>query len=182
MTELLQTWFDKQRHNTPDTMLYKKASDMQIMYARDELCSLISMGIEDLTQRMNIVTVISEHTSKSIVLPVYNFDRSDIGLRIIARDNFYNWKISVISNTPIIADFNGLFYTTPPLDPEYTGDPLNPVYFEGFPRDLIFGYYSLNDSMWSAELRTDKELWTVLFLIMKAKGQIKPLQWSVRSK
>lgn len=182
MNEPLQQWFNKQRENTPDEMYYKEASGSQIMFARDKLCGLISCGMDDddFEKRRGIVTVISEHRSKSVVLPVYNFDRSDIGLRIIARDNFYNWKISVISDVPIIADFSGLFYTNPPIDPEYTGDPLSSCYFEGFPEDLVFGYYDTNQSMWSAEIGNNYQLWTVLFLIMKARGQIKPAQWSTR--
>jgi hypothetical protein len=182
MNEPLQEWFNNQRENTPDEMYYKKASWSQIMFARDKLCGLISAGIEDYEKRRDVVTVISEHKSKSVRLPVYSFDRPDIGLRIIARDNFYDWKISVISDTPIIADFSGLFHTNPPIDPEYTGDPLHSVYFEGFPKELVFGYYETNQSKWSAEIGNDYELWAVLFLIMKAKGQIKPFMWSTRNK
>jgi hypothetical protein len=110
---------------------------------------------------------------------VYNFDRSDIGLRIIARNNFYNWKISVISDIPITTNFDGLFYTRPPIDPEYTGDPLSACYFEGFPKALVFGYYHTNKSCWSAEIHSDTALWTVMYLIMKSKGQIKSLEWEV---
>lgn len=175
--ENLQEWFDKQREDTPDDMIYKKSSADQIMFVRDILCGVVSAGISDIEKRRSIVTVISEHRSKSVRLPVYNFDRSDIGLRIILRGNFYNWKISVISDVPIIADFDGLFFTSPPPDPKYTGDCLSPCYFEGFLYDLIFGYYDLNQSMWSAEISSRHQLWTVLFLIMKARGQIKPYQW-----
>jgi hypothetical protein len=178
MNEPLQEWFNNQRNNTPDEMLYKGSSASQIMYVRDDLCGLISCGMDDSEKRSGIITVISTHTSKSVKLPVYSFDRSDIGLRIIARNNFYNWKISVISDEPIIADFDGLFHTTPPIDPAYTGDSLASCYFEGFPKELIFGYYENNKSKWSAEIWGNNELWTVLFLIMKAKGQIKPMKWS----
>ena len=183
MNDNLQEWFNKQRENTPDEMYFKQASGSQIMYVRDALCYLIASGMADdvdVLDRKKIVTVISEHTSKSVKLPVYNFDRSDIGLRIILRNNFYNWKISVISDVPIIADFDGLFFTSPPPDPGYTGNPLSSCYFEGFPNELIFGYYDTNQSVWSAEIGFDEKLWTVLFLIMKARGQIKPMSWGVR--
>jgi hypothetical protein len=67
MNEPLQTWFNKQRENTPDEMYYKNASGSQIMFARDELCGLISCGMgDDYTKRRGIVTVISEHRSKSV--------------------------------------------------------------------------------------------------------------------
>lgn len=179
--EPLHEWFDRQRAETPDEMFYKSASGSQIMFARDDLHSLIAAGLTALQDRLNVATVISTHRSKSVVLPVYSFDRPDIGLRLIARDNFYTWKLSVISETPVVADFSGLFKTTPPIDPEYTGDQLHRVYFEGFPKHLIFGYYEPSDKRrWSAEIRGDHAMWATVFLIMRALGVIKPMAWSTR--
>jgi len=178
MNEQIQEWFNTQQESTPDKMLCKEPSAFQIMFARDVLKGILSRGLEYERAR-NILTVISEHTSKSVRLPVYNFDRSDIGLRVIARNNFYDWKISVISDSPINADFSGLFHTTYPLDPKYTGNPLTSVYFEGFPEELIFGYYEGNHSKFSAEIGSDEDLYTTLFLIMRALGQIQPFKWSV---
>ena len=191
MNENLKEWFNKQRENTPDEMYYKNASSSQIIFARDSLCALISRGMptgegysdEDrllYEKKRGIVTVICQHISKSVALPVYNFDRSDIGLRMIMRNNFYDWKLSVISDIPINADFDGLFHTNTTLDPGYTGNELLSCYFEGFPEDLVFGYYDLNNSIWSASIGGDNALWTVLFLIMKARGQIKPFKWEIR--
>jgi hypothetical protein len=127
-----------------------------------------------------VACVISTHRSKSITLPVYNLQHPTLNLQLILRNNFYDWKMSVISQTPIVADFSGLFYTTPPLDPKYTGDSLSPVYFEGFPSDLVFPYYSQTDgTQWSAEISTDQELWTSVFLIMRSLEAVKPLEWAV---
>ena len=110
---------------------------------------------------------------------IYDFRRPDIGLRVIARDNFYNWKFSVISERTIIADFTGLFHTTPPIDPSYTGSDIS--YFEGFPNELVFGHYEPSDKMkWSAEINGDHAAWTVAFLIMRALDQIQPFKWSTR--
>jgi hypothetical protein len=181
MNESLQEWFNRQRENTPDEMIWKEASGRQIMFARDSLAALVGCGLGyDATKRL--VTVISEHTSKSVRLPVYQFTREDIGLRLVARNNFYNWKLSVISERRVEADFAGLFHTTPPIDPSYTGDPLASVYFEGFPRELIFGYYEASDKRkWSAEICGGEcAMWTTLYLIMRSLGAVKPMQWSTR--
>lgn len=180
MNEPIQEWFNKQREATPDEMYYKGASGRQIMFARDTLTGLVACGLA-YEEAKKITTVISTHTSKSVLLPVYQFERVDLGLRLIARDNFYNWKLSVISERPIVADFSGLFHTTPPVDPSYTGDPLASVYFEGFPRDLVFGYYEPSSGhRWSAEIGSDNAMWATLFLIMRTLGAVKPFKWSTR--
>jgi hypothetical protein len=126
--------------------------------------------------------VISTHGSKSVGLPVYELDRPDLGIRLILRDNFYNWKLTVMAGLPIVADFSGLFHTTPPVEPDYTGNPLSACYFEGFPRELVFGYYEPSDKRhWSAEINGgDQALWAVVFLIVKALGAVKPFVWNTR--
>lgn len=177
MKEPLQAWFNQQREKTPSEMIWKDASSHQIMFARDQLCYLVGAGL-DYEEARDLCTVIATHTSKSVELPVYNFERPDLGLRLVARENFFNWKLSVISETPIVADFGGLFKTTPPVAPEYTGNPLSSCYFEGFPRELVFGYYEASDKrQWSAEIGGDYGMYTTLFLIMRSLGAIKARAW-----
>lgn len=174
----LQEWIN----NNPvhDKMYWKTPFDHQVMFVRDRLVPLFGAGLT-YEQQKQIATVISTHRSKSIKLPVYLLTRPDQNLQIVLRDNFYNWKISVLSETPIQADFAGLFYTTPPLEPDYTGEPLHPVYFEGFPRNLIFPYYSETDGRrWSAEIDGDETLWTSIFLMMRSLENIKPMVWHTR--
>jgi hypothetical protein len=116
-----------------------------------------------------------------VTLPVYVIDRKDLGLTIVLRDNFYNWKLSVMSERPVLADFTGLFKVVPPFEPEYTGNPLASVYFEGFPESLVFGYYATSDwRIWSAEIWGDNPLWTALFLLLKSVGGIRPAQWRTK--
>lgn len=177
--EPIQEWFNRQRESTPDEMFYKESSGSQIMFARDSLCGLVDAGLP-YDRKRKTLTVISEHRSKSVALPVYNFERPDLGLRFVARNNFYNWKLSVISERPIECDFSGLFKTTAPIEPEYTGDPLHAVYFEGFPRELVFGYYEANKHAFSAEIGGDNAMWTALFLIMRSVGAIKPMAWHTK--
>jgi hypothetical protein len=86
--------------------------------------------------------------------------------------------LSVDSKESINTNFDGLFHTTPPIEPDYTGDELHSVYFEGFPDDRIFGYYSKNNRKFSAQIGSHESLWTVVFLMMRDLGQIKPYVWS----
>lgn len=168
--------FISKLHPTDD-MLWKGAWGDQMRFMRDVLVPLVGWGMhyEDVS---SIPEIVSTHRSKSIILPVLGMNRPDIGLRLIVRENFYNWKLSVISERPVIADFSGLFHTTPPVEPKYTGNPLADVYFEGFPKDLVFGYYEPSDKMkWSAEISGDYKLYTTVFFILRALDVVKPYEW-----
>jgi hypothetical protein len=163
-----------------DDMLWKGAWGAQIKFIGDTLQELIGVGLEH-EERRKLARVISTHVSKSILLPVVEIARPDLGVRFILRENFYNWKLSVISERPVEANFDGLFPITPPTEPDYTGNPLSPVYFEGFPADLIFGYFEPSDRRrWSAEIWSEHVLWTTIFLVLKAVGGIKPHVWTTR--
>lgn len=179
-TPTLQEWINSQI--VDDEMLWKTAFGHQVSFIRDTLAPLVCSGLH-YSLSDQAATVISTHRSKSIQLPVVQLSRPDMDLRLIVRDNFYNWKLSVISSTPIEADFDGLFQTTPPIEPEYTGNPLASVYFEGFPENLVFGYYTPSDKKtWSAEIGGTHRLWTTVFLILKSLGVIKPKEWNTREK
>lgn len=165
--------------NVPnDRLTYASGCRHQIRFVLDELVRLIAPDL-DFDAMNNVATVISTHRSKSVCLPVFSLKRP--GLQLILRNNFYNWKLSVISDSPVEADFSGLFHTTPPLDPDYTGNPLSSVYFEGFPEDLVFGYYESGDKRsWSAEMWSDYNMWCTVFLISNALGYIKPRVWNTK--
>jgi hypothetical protein len=167
--QLLEKWIGK--YDIDDKMLWKNFALQQMRG--------IGKFIENFIPNSDIY-VISTHTSKSIKLPVYCIEID--GLKIILRNNFFNWKISVISDKEIIEDFSGLFHMDPPIDPDYTGDPLHHVYFEGFPKDLIFGYYNNSDkNKWSAEIHDDYRLYVTIFLILKSLGYVKDFKWSTRN-
>ncbi len=178
----LQQWISSQ--TVGDEMLWKGAFGHQVGFMRDRLNYLLASGLEAMPE--DLATVISTHMSKSIRLPVVSFNRPDLGIRFVVRDNFYNWKLSVVDETRRIRrgapDFTGLFKTRPPPEPDYTGDPLAYVYFEGFPGDLVFGYYDASDgSRWSAEISGNNEMWTTLFLCMRAVGAIRPRVFHTRA-
>ena len=171
----LQKWISAQV--VDDKMRWKGPFGEQMAFIRDQIVPLMGAGLI-YYEKQEIADVISTHTSKSIVLPVVEVTRKDLGLRFTMRENFYNWKLSVLSEKPIEADFTGLFHTTPPIDKDYTGDPLAGVYFEGFPKDRIFRYYSEDKRKFSAEIWGDQPMWTAVLLIMRSVGAIKPLAWN----
>jgi hypothetical protein len=176
----LQEWISNQV--VADEMLWKGAFGEQVSFIRDSLTPIVCWGLH-YSLNEQAATVISTHTSKSIRLPVVQIARPDMDLRLIVRENFYNWKLSVISSVPIEVNFDGLFQTTPPVEPDYTGNPLASVYFEGFPENLVFGYYAPSDKKtWSAEIFGDHRLWTTVFLILKSLGVVKPMEWNTRER
>jgi hypothetical protein len=174
----LQAWANA---NQPgDQMRFKDGFWGQVTFVRDHLVSLVGSGLY-WRDAERIATVVSTHTSKSIRLPVYRLARADLAIAIYLRNNFYDWKLSVVSETPIGASFDGLFHTTPPIGPDYTGDELASVYFEGFPREIVFGYFGASDTRkWSAAIRGDTALWATLFLLMRSVGAVKPLTWHTK--
>lgn len=160
-----------------EEMLWKGAAKDQVFFVRDDLASLVGVGL-DYEGRKRIATVISTHRSKLIELPVYKLSRPDIGVYFVLRDNFYNWKLSVVSESPIEVDLTDLCHTSYPIDPSYTGNELAPCYFEGFPPEEIFGYYGLSDKKrFSAQIYGGHRLWVAIWLIMKSLNQIKPYVW-----
>lgn len=88
--------------------------------------------------------------SKSVRLPAYRLGLKD-GTTFIMRDNFHDWKISVISPKSVNANFLELF------DPEKV---IHKVYCEGFPEDLVFGSYSQNSREFTVELNNNFEVYT----------------------
>jgi hypothetical protein len=170
----LQYWFVNNIQR--DDLRYKRAPEDQIAFVQDVLVPLFHQSHKKDSLRRAFV--ISTHTSKSTKLPVYLLERD--GLKVILRCNYHDWKVSVISATPIEANFLTLFHTTPPIDPEYTGNELHPVYFEGFPQNLIFGYYEENKCKWSAKIRHEYDVYTMLHILLTSLGFIKPRKWHTR--
>jgi hypothetical protein len=177
MNTPIQEWM--REHPVGLDMLWEGPAGAQLGFVRDTLArGLMGRGLDlDAYEEMNVCTVISEHMSKSIELPVYSIYRPDWGLRLVLRDNFYNWKLSVISEKPVLAMFDDLFYCHPPREPDYTGDSLSSVYFEGFPGELIFGYYGPSDKkQWSAQIGSKYTLYMVIVTILRALGRTAPLR------
>jgi hypothetical protein len=185
----LMTWFIPwlRKHEGTDLIYYKSASN-QVQFIRDEIAPLILPKVSyDERPEVELAHpdggyywtkctafVMGTHTSKSCEIPVYGFERPDLGLTLIMRGNFYNWKLSVVSETPIeLPQLKVLSYTEPPREPDYTGDCLSSCYFEGFDSDWCFGYYEEDHRKFSMELYGRNALWTTIFMIMHHLGDLK---------
>lgn len=184
MAQTLKQWLEA--NPVPEKMLWRGAAENQFHFVHNPLLGVAGAGLpcdtpEDIENFYAVCKVIGTHRSKSITLPVYSLERPDVGVRFVMRDNFYNWKVSVVSEKPIQVDLTGLCYTAPPREPDYTGDHLHPVYCEGFPSDLVFGYYEQNQARWTMELYGEMSVFTAVFLVMRALGAIKPLVYRTKA-
>lgn len=162
MQSKLQTWISE--NVARDEMLWKGAFGDQMSFLRGQLCYAVAVGLKELEDVEKIPDVIGTHRSKSIVLPVVEYSRPDLGLRLTVRGNFHDYKLSVVSEVPIEADFRGLF----DID---GGDYLSPAYFEGFPKDRIYGSYAKDHRKFSADIGDEYGLYTTVFLIMRALSE-----------
>jgi hypothetical protein len=178
----LREWIEN--HPVPDEMIWKGAAEHQMNFFLQEIMPLFSAGFSKdanlyRTSKEPSCQVISTHHSKSIELPVVMFNRPDLNLTIIIRDNFYNIMISVISSLkPIVADFDNLFITDGEVDEEGYGGYLHPVYFEGFPEKLVFSYYARNNFRFSAQIGSREVLKQVINKILACFGIPKQLSWT----
>ena len=162
----LNEWWMK---NEPDEkLIYRDRLDDQCIFIRDRIMTGLFLDIcTDFNKcksfsRQNKIYVtfqpyiISTHYSKSVRLPVFELNLDKIGLKIILRDNFYDWCISVESENPIDdIDWLGL------VDPRKKG------YFEGFPQERIYEpyYADRNNKKFSIVLNTDYDLYTFMRII-----------------
>jgi len=162
MKEKLTNWL---KNNIPDdNLIYKNGLYDQTNFVSNFmrqifLESATEYNIDmEFDKRLKIMEsfepyVISYHRSKSVVLPVMELDLSRIGVKIVLRNNFYDWCISIESESDIDCDFMGLLTDTK-------------GYFEGFPEDRVYGYYSeTNKKNFSLCLNNNYELYTFMFLL-----------------
>ena len=156
---LLQNWF---MDNIPDpNMLWKKAMESQVLFVRDKLKHAFKFdGSNEARALRENTTVVSTHTSKSIKLPVYSIIWRDI--RLIMRENFYDWKVSVESGHELIGlDSIGLFV---PMR------GINPIYCEGFKKEWVYPSYHESKRRFTIELNSDFDLYCLVKLIAFNNG------------
>lgn len=157
----LQEWIktkclEAPERNSPVRPFHWDARDKQVVFVRDRISVMLQ----------GEATVIGQHRSKSLDMPVYRIANDQIC--VFLRGNFYDWKITVVSRAPILPPrgnesmFRG--FNEEPFE-----DSLSPVYFEGFPRHLVLPPYSeTNRSQWSAAARNDHALWAICKLLTDA--------------
>lgn len=97
----LQEWFNIQLEKEENKeLIYNGGAKAQVMWVRDVLSYMIwnnipaARDIKDIQQTM---TVDSTHTSKSCLLPVYQFRIDDVTINV--RGNFHDWCVQY--NKPV---------------------------------------------------------------------------------
>ena len=147
----LQSWFIDKLYKIKDEMLYKKSFKNQVLFVRDTIYNLLNKNIK-------CIDVISEHTSKSIKLPVYKILLND-KTEIIMRNNFYDWKFSIKTK-------NELNIPASLISDGYD-EKISNCYCEGFDNSWVYDCYLNNKSNFTVELNDNYNVYTFLFLIQQ---------------
>lgn len=129
----LQRWY---LENQPDKKYFAApALHEQVSFFRDRLAPMF-VGCSSLSPEFETrAVVIGRHMSKSVVFPVVELRAFGGDLRLIARGNLYDFKVSLISRIPLHLPLVELSLVSP-------DDPaISSCYCEGFPHSLIFGPY-----------------------------------------
>lgn len=151
----LKKWL---KDNYPkDEMLWKGSAQDQFHFMSRLIITAFPLkteqGFKDFQTNL---CVISTHTSKSVVLPVYEIFWN--GFSFMLRGNFYDWKISIDCPIPIFINFEkfGLF------DPSVK---INFVYCEGFKKEWVYNCYSENIKQFTIELRNEHDVYCFLKIL-----------------
>lgn len=146
----LQEWINE---NEPGDEYYAKGAALsQLLFLRDQIRFLFAKNYEEV--RENPTQVVSTHRSKSVSLPVYRISVS--GLELTIRGNFHDWKVSVKSDRPVVANFLSLFRKD---------ERINSVYCEGFREEWVYGSYNENLKQFTVEVRDNYQLYTFLYIL-----------------
>ena len=144
----------EQKHRPDENLLWKGGFREQISFVSNVISGILAKDSDELEQISSQIEVISTHRSKSVKLPVYCLKLKD-GTTFVMRDNFYDWKISVITLKSVNTNFVELF------NPEKV---IHAVYCEGFPEDLVFGSYSQNSRQFTIELKDNYQVYMFFWI------------------
>jgi len=131
-------------------MCFERPYWRQILFVGDTLAPILFDSVDESEKK---ITVIGFHTSKSCRCPVYRIDAK--GFVIIARYNFYNWNVTVISEKVL---------NVPMLDQLVSG---NHLFFEGM-EDYKRPPWENGMAEFSFMTPTHYTLFTAMFLIANA--------------
>ena len=140
-------------------MLWKKAYESSLNFVQIDIGHLLASKLE---QKDKVeITVCSTHTSKSILLPVFEikWNIGEIKLLIRMRDNFYNWKISVECSRILSGiDLDELITTE---------EDISPIYCEGFKKEWVFPNYQINQRTFTIEIIDTKQVYIFFWLLRR---------------
>lgn len=143
----LQAWY---AGNEPESKyIYADAMVNQFMFIRDEAMSIFK-------DKVKSIEAISHHTSKSVKLPVYRILLP--GVEIIARCNFHDWKVSVMSSEPL--EFSRMLFI------DEGRKKISHVDCEGFEYDWVYDCYHNDRKKFTVELQPSEHyMWAFLFML-----------------
>jgi hypothetical protein len=145
--------------NAPD-LLYRKGGHAQMSFFGRQIASLFVSPNVGHEQFLVFPNVAGTHTSKSVLLPVYEL--AVPGLRIVARNNFHNWNVTVISDRKIVL-------------PEYFEiDSANRYLFMEGMEEHRRGPYSANACEFSFATWNDYELYAIMRCIASQSEKFNP--------
>ena len=152
MKQFLLSWL--RNDEVDDKMLFKSEAERQEIFMRDNVgFSLLRVP----------VFVISEHRSKSITLPVYGLTMRN-GIKVICRDNFHDWKVSV--QLPCRPTAGEITVIPKDLVSDGYGEDIADCCFEGFKKEWVFRAFNPFDYKqmnFSIEVNDDYRLYTLLY-------------------
>ena len=124
----------------------------QLMPLRDVLPRLWKLPTSDASRAL---TVVSTHTSRSILLPVYRLEVPGVGVFHL-RNNFYDWRLSCALEFRVPNDLWGDFF-----DVSVTG-----TYFEGFREAWKYKPFVVDQQKFSLALSpTFESLYTFMVIL-----------------
>lgn len=153
-------------------LIYGEEGLNQTIFVRDKISTILARNSEEYR---SIVTVVGEHTSKSVKLPVYKITTDAFDL--IMRCNFYDWKVSVFSKRgPLKLDLVDLISRerTDESECKYEDQKRDvlrgrifPGYCEGFADEWVLPYYAVNQERFTVEVRNHYSLYTLIWLLRR---------------
>ena len=145
-----------------DKLIWKKSSERQACFVRNKVAGNLLKSK---------CFVVSTHHSKSCLLPVYYIKMRN-GIKIIMRENFYDWKVSVV----IPDDYPDLKPNTLPDDclsysmVKSKTEKISSCYLEGFKDEWSFDAYipEKPGKRFTIEVPDDERLYVVLHTLKHA--------------
>lgn len=126
--EPLIDWCRREGSWPEEKMIYAGALKAQVLFFRDVIPRFFSTGEQRAQTR-----IIGTHRSKSIDCPVYLIE--GFGVRVVARDNFHDWNLSVVSERPVGAW----------ADDPWFNDGTGYLFFQGMKPDYAFEPLATSD-------------------------------------
>lgn len=150
----LREW--AQEHDPAENLRFAQGFWSQVRFLDEQIHPLL-VGDHRVRDRQPPL-VVSEHSSKSVRLPVVRFVTPQ--LRLTCRNNFHDWKVSVDADRDVDDVFCGLF------DP---GRQIADVHCEGFARAWVHGPYAHDRRRFTVALAPqDGWMFTFCFLLAGA--------------